>query len=193
MWHGEEDIANVVLLKGSFGHYGGTENVMFDNQYGKGHMWHSSECAVGQGVEVAFVNPVTFVDFIVHTRRDCCNTRYKDVCLYADNTKIACTPSNYLPARGQIINFKDFRIDVNGSPVKAAKYMLRWDVYHNPGDGHMCGQIEELFVEYTGKGLPYNLYGSTTLPKFPTISQMFQNSQKHQYQIHQFFTIPNLK
>lgn len=122
---------------------GGSENAMFDNEFGQDHMYHSSQCAaVAQGVEVTFINQITLADFLIHTRRDCCRHRYHNVCLYADGVKISCTPSsNYNP--GDVINFMDFRIS-GKFPIIASSFKLQWD---GPPD---CVQINELFIYYTG-------------------------------------------
>ena len=143
-------MATVRLLTGNYAGTGNnvgwsSENGMFDNKYGKGHMFHASDCSAhGQGVNVIFNDPITLDDFIIHTRRDCCmEVQYRKVCLYADEVKIACTPSSdYTP--GQAINFMDFRIS-GTFPITASSFKLQWD---GPAD---CAQIEELFIDYTSE------------------------------------------
>ena len=119
---------------------------MFDGKYGKYHMYHSEDCSVGQGIDVTFMNPIKVFDFIVHSRRDCCRDRYLNVCLYADDEKVGCSPSSdYTP--GDQIKFMDFRTS-RIAPLTGSSFKLKWGTAG-------CAQIEELYIYYSGI---YNFY-----------------------------------
>ena len=126
---------------------------MFDNESEKDHIYHSSDCSVaGQGVDVTFKKPITIVDFIIHTRENH-RDRYKNICLYADGEKIACTPSSdYTP--GAVIKFMDFRIG-EATPITATLFTLKWE---GPGNVGNCAQIKELFIDYTGTYYSFQLF-----------------------------------
>ena len=102
---------------GGFRPYHGDENAMFDNKYDNRNMYHSSTCSEERGVTFTFAKKIHFVDLEVFTRTNCCRDRYEDVCVYANDTRIACTPSN-LGDPGQKIHFKDYAL-VDLSTIEA--------------------------------------------------------------------------
>lgn len=128
---------------------------MFDNEAGKGKMYHCNDCAAadtqcvptckesGHGIEVTFSYPINLKDLIIQTRAGN-PERYVGVCLYADQHKVACTPeSDYVPESNNLINFADFYFENQQPTVIASTLTLKWE-------GTATGAtIEELFIDYT--------------------------------------------
>lgn len=148
-------MATVDILKGS--HWPGWSNIegLFDNEVGYGNMYHANDCTVsdtscedsctdsGHGLSIKFLKPITFVDLIIQTREGY-RSRYQGVCLFADNTKIACTPdSDY-----ESDVFIHFGLLVSSpSPIIASTFTLQWEY------PSLCATIEELFIDYTDFGM----------------------------------------
>ena len=107
-------------------------------------MYHSKSCSGDKGVVIDFVAPVQYQDVLLHTRRlGCyapiyCRHRYKNVCLYADDVKLGCTPADLKEAPA-VINFKDYTY--SQSAVIASQYRIMFE-------DSQCAQIEELYVQY---------------------------------------------
>ena len=73
--------------------YHGSNDALFDDQYGNRNMYHSSTCDEERGIVIKFNQPIKYTDMEVFTRSNCCrDERYRAVCLYADGEEIACTP-----------------------------------------------------------------------------------------------------
>ena len=151
IWHGEPDIATYSFI-GGYRPELGSFNAMFDNELGENSMYHSIACSGDRGVVINFVSMVQYQDVVLHTRRlGCsapyyCRARYTNVCLYADEVKVSCTPSefssNFQRDAPPVISFKDYNFEV--APIIASQYRI---MFEDTGD-NMCGQIEELFVHY---------------------------------------------
>ena len=70
--------------------------------------WHSNSNNYPEvGLEINFINgPVDLLDVALTVRKNCCESRYRDVCLYADNVQVACTPpSPWNAGRNSAIHF----------------------------------------------------------------------------------------
>jgi hypothetical protein len=52
------------------------------------------------------------MDFQIQTRHNCCNDRYKEMCLFADDKKIACTSQNFKIGKAEWFNFTALRGEV---------------------------------------------------------------------------------
>ena len=122
---------------------GGALSTMYHAYY------HASGPCDNGGIIITFESLINYVDLRIFTRSDCCNDRYKTVCLYADANPISCTPSDFAPSVGSEINFKDYNPDgslSNGldTQIYAREFILRWDA-------PQCAQIAELYIDYHGK------------------------------------------
>ena len=67
--------------------------------------------------------------------------RYNNVCLYADEVRVGCTPADLTEAPS-VINIKDYTD--SESPVIASKYRIMFE----NDDNKICSQIEEIYVQY---------------------------------------------
>ena len=167
VWHGEADIALFDFV-GGYREAQGPRDAMFDNQYGWGHLYHSVTCGnrnEERGIDITFLSSmVQYVDLEIHTRRDCCADRYRNVCLYIIDVyggkyQLACTPPNLgdLGPKGTL-KMKDFNL--NPTEVFGTQFQLRFEDYSYGDNG--CGRtieelIEELYFHY--KETPGNKIG----------------------------------
>ena len=130
---------------------------MFDMKYGKengvltGFGYYASQtCSEERGINVDFLFRMQYVDFVIHTRRNCCADRYNNVCLYSydgegPKRKVACTPANFGDQGPEgVIHMRDFNVD--SSEVFGTKLHLRFE--DNRGGDDDCAAIEELIVYY---------------------------------------------
>lgn len=76
---------------------------MFDD---KSHTMVHSKGTKGEGPSVVFNSPKALTNVQIQTRHNCCNERYEEMCLYADDNKIACTPKNFKIGKSEWFNFK---------------------------------------------------------------------------------------
>ena len=145
---------------------------MFDGAYSTFyHGYYTSpqpECEDG-GAIITFKSLIKYVDLRIFTRRhNCCNDRYKNVCLYADTNKISCTPSDFAAIFGSEINFKDYNPDGSLSDgldteIYAREFILKWEA-------PQCAQIAELYIDYQGK----SYFCQYTITNFlPRISNLY--------------------
>ena len=131
VWHGDATIATVEYT-GGFQAYNidtgqwitgpDSNQVIFDDDIAT--IYHSTSTSAGVGVTITFQYPVYYSEVKMHIRLKCCPERYKNVCLYADGTKIACTPANYVPTNE--IFFNDFLLSAP-TVIVASEFKLSWD------------------------------------------------------------------
>ena len=148
-WRGETDVATYTMIGEAWGNsnWQSEPSMMFDgkmDEITERNMYHSKPTHNGEygldypGMKINFAEPVEFVDLRIVTRTGCCRDRYNDVCLYADNVKIGCTPSDLIDP-GDLVNFKDY----TAARTFAQEFWLNWE-----NGEHM--QIVELYFDYKG-------------------------------------------
>ena len=132
-------------------------SMIFDGIIKSRNMYHSAgpcDDTPAPGIKITFGQPIEFADLVLSTRTDCCRDRYNNVCLYADDIQIGCTPSN-LGNPGNTIYFKDYV----SAPAFAKKFRLMWE-------NGKCMQIAELYFHYKG----FNLTKSSIFPYITILS-----------------------
>ena len=67
-------------------------NFMFDKN--PKSISHSKDQGSSAGPSVLFKNSIVLEDVRIQVR-DCCTERYVDMCLFADNKQIGCTPGDF--------------------------------------------------------------------------------------------------
>jgi len=128
---------------------------------------HTNECEQS-GVTITFQELIEYVDLRLITREDCCPHRYKNLCLYADDSKISCTPSDFVPSQGSEINFKDYNhdgslSDEQDTEIYAKEFKLEWAL-------PQCAQIAELYIDYKGKWKTFqNIFTSANVHLLPLL------------------------
>jgi hypothetical protein len=104
IWYGEEEIAETSWNGGMVPSYSNLEN-MFDKNYRS--FVHSQKRGGEEGPIVVFKEEIVLQDVKILTRENCCNDqRYYDVCLFADEKHVACTPADFVIGWGKWISFK---------------------------------------------------------------------------------------
>jgi hypothetical protein len=77
---------------------------MFDNSYDTGTHTPLKE---GGGPIVVFKKPIILSDVRIVTSDSCCRSSqlFKDVCLFVDGTRVACTPADYEIKLKSLVSF----------------------------------------------------------------------------------------
>ena len=83
-------------------------------------------------VIVTFFDRIKLKKVSITARVDCCQERYKGICLYVDETKVVCKANDFIPQGGQTI---EFSTSINGNIIEV-KFP----------NGH--AQIPELWIDY---------------------------------------------
>ena len=106
MWIGEKEIASIGWNGGIGwkGRYHNDFNNMFDGD--DDTFMHSSNVGQNEGPSVKFKKPIIIKNVRILTRKNCCNNRYKRMCLFVDDEKITCTGYDFYPGKSEWINLK---------------------------------------------------------------------------------------
>jgi len=106
-------------------------------------MWHSREDLVtyDKGIIFDFGKNIQLKRMHIVTRKNCCRQRYRQVCLYADDKKVACTPGKPFIPGNDIYLLQDHRLAGMNDIIMGRMIKLVFEANENL-------QIMELDVRY---------------------------------------------
>ena len=106
---------------------------MFDGDW---DTCYHSKCKKDQGVSIKFKSLIELENVRIITRKSWRDVRYRNLCLFADGAKVACTPDDYRPPHK--LEFANLGSLKN---IIAKEFKLIWMTDN-------CAQIPELDIIY---------------------------------------------
>ena len=110
--------------------------------------YHSNACAKKnprKGFIWEFGRTIELQEISIVTRKGCCSDRYNKVCVYADNTKIGCTPDKDFEAGDMINMIKDHRFIATNPAIEGKVIKLYFE------DNEEMA-VNELYLNFKEKG-----------------------------------------